>query len=77
MVIRTINAMRQKNADAVMLEAEASTFTLLPGRLVVGVMSCLGKQVTNKAALNLYENLCFIREKRLDRYYLNGVDAYV
>ncbi|CAF2989441.1 unnamed protein product [Rotaria sp. Silwood2] len=36
----------------------------------------LEAEVTNHAALNLYENLGFLREKRLYRYYLNGVDAY-
>ncbi|CAF0728246.1 unnamed protein product [Rotaria sp. Silwood1] len=36
----------------------------------------LEAEVTNDAALNLYENLGFLREKRLYRYYLNGVDAY-
>lgn len=36
----------------------------------------LEAEVNNDAALNLYENLGFLREKRLYRYYLNGVDAY-
>merc|ERR1712038_1250540 len=31
--------------------------------------------ITNKPALRLYENLGFVRDKRLFRYYLNGVDA--
>ena len=31
---------------------------------------------TNKGALRLYENLGFIRDKRLERYYLSGNDAY-
>lgn len=35
----------------------------------------LETEVTNSAALNLYENLGFVRDKRLYRYYLNGVDA--
>ena len=35
----------------------------------------LETEVTNKGALALYENLGFIRDKRLFRYYLNGVDA--
>nr|XP_002119286.1 N-alpha-acetyltransferase 30 [Ciona intestinalis]XP_026695912.1 N-alpha-acetyltransferase 30 [Ciona intestinalis] len=35
----------------------------------------LETEVTNQSALNLYENLGFIRDKRLFRYYLNGVDA--
>uniref|UniRef100_A0A183DIC2 N-acetyltransferase domain-containing protein n=1 Tax=Gongylonema pulchrum TaxID=637853 RepID=A0A183DIC2_9BILA len=36
----------------------------------------LETEVTNSDALRLYGNLGFIREKRLFRYYLNGVDAY-
>ncbi|XP_065067978.1 N-alpha-acetyltransferase 30-like [Rhopilema esculentum] len=36
----------------------------------------LETEVTNKAALQLYENLGFVRDKRLFRYYLNGVDAW-
>ncbi|CAG8722314.1 4357_t:CDS:2, partial [Ambispora leptoticha] len=31
---------------------------------------------TNVGALSLYQNLGFIRDKRLYRYYLNGVDAF-
>ncbi|RKP09255.1 acyl-CoA N-acyltransferase [Thamnocephalis sphaerospora] len=30
----------------------------------------------NQGALNLYEQLGFVRDKRLHRYYLNGVDAF-
>ena len=35
----------------------------------------LETEVSNTAALRLYENLGFVRDKRLFRYYLNGVDA--
>jgi len=35
----------------------------------------LETEVTNTGALRLYENLGFVRDKRLFRYYLNGVDA--
>lgn len=35
----------------------------------------LETEVTNKPALKLYENLGFLRDKRLFRYYLNGLDA--
>ncbi|ESO02593.1 hypothetical protein HELRODRAFT_155844 [Helobdella robusta] len=35
----------------------------------------LETEITNHAALRLYENLGFVRDKRLFRYYLNGVDA--
>lgn len=36
----------------------------------------LEAEVTNKAALMLYDNLGFIRDKRLEKYYLNGNDAF-
>jgi N-alpha-acetyltransferase 30 len=36
----------------------------------------LEAEVTNKGALSLYENLGFVRDKRLYRYYLNGVEAF-
>ncbi|XP_001950193.1 N-alpha-acetyltransferase 30 [Acyrthosiphon pisum] len=35
----------------------------------------LETEITNKPALKLYENLGFVRDKRLFCYYLNGVDA--
>lgn len=35
----------------------------------------LETEITNKPALQLYQNLGFVRDKRLFRYYLNGVDA--
>nr|CAG4635487.1 EOG090X07BN [Artemia franciscana] len=35
----------------------------------------LETEITNKAAQKLYENLGFVRDKRLFRYYLNGRDA--
>ncbi|CAH1108391.1 unnamed protein product [Psylliodes chrysocephalus] len=35
----------------------------------------LETEVTNNPALQLYEKLGFVRDKRLFRYYLNGVDA--
>ena len=36
----------------------------------------LETEVTNIAALKLYEAFGFIRDKRLIAYYLNGVDAF-
>lgn len=36
----------------------------------------LEAEVTNKGALRLYENLGFIRDKRFEKYYLNGNDAF-
>lgn len=53
LVLKSISAMVDENADEIVLETE----------------------ITNKSALCLYENLGFVRDKRLFRYYLNGVDA--
>ncbi|GLI67549.1 hypothetical protein VaNZ11_011774 [Volvox africanus] len=36
----------------------------------------LEAEVVNIGALRLYQGLGFVRDKRLHRYYLNGVDAY-
>lgn len=36
----------------------------------------LETEITNTNALKLYENLGFVRDKRLFRYYLNGVEAF-
>lgn len=36
----------------------------------------LETEITNKGALALYENLGFLRDKRLHKYYLNGGDAF-
>lgn len=36
----------------------------------------LEAEYSNKAALRLYEGLGFIRDKRLQAYYLNGSDAF-
>lgn len=53
LVIMAVKAMKEFNADEVVLETE----------------------VTNKPALKLYENLGFLRDKRMYSYYLNGLDA--
>ncbi|KAH8234625.1 hypothetical protein KR032_000740, partial [Drosophila birchii] len=36
----------------------------------------LETEITNKAALALYESLGFIRERRMMNYYMNGMDAF-
>jgi len=43
--------------------------------LCICVEVVLETEITNSAALRLYEKLGFVRDKRLFRYYLNGVDA--
>ncbi|CAO3661750.1 unnamed protein product [Rhizopus stolonifer] len=54
LVKTAIRAMKEMNADEVVLETE----------------------YTNQGALELYQRLGFIKDKRLYRYYLNGVDAF-
>ncbi len=36
----------------------------------------LETEITNKGALGLYAKLGFRRDKRLHKYYMNGVDAF-
>ena len=36
----------------------------------------LETEITNNAALQLYESFGFMRDKRLQQYYLNGNDAF-
>ncbi|GAA5803852.1 putative acyltransfersase [Helicostylum pulchrum] len=54
LVKKAIRAMKDMDADEVILETE----------------------FTNLGALGLYQRLGFIKDKRLYRYYLNGVDAF-
>ena len=36
----------------------------------------LETEITNGAALRLYQNFGFLKDKRLKKYYLNGQDAF-
>lgn len=36
----------------------------------------LETEITNKGAISLYQRLNFTRDCRLEKYYLNGVDAF-
>lgn len=36
----------------------------------------LETEITNTAALRLYESIGFLRDKRMAQYYLNGNDAF-
>jgi peptide alpha-N-acetyltransferase len=36
----------------------------------------LETEITNEGAIKLYKKLGFLKDKRLQRYYLNGVDAF-
>ena len=59
---RKIGSTLVKKAIEAMVEEEADEVVL-------------ETEITNKPALRLYEALGFVRDKRLFRYYLNGVDA--
>ncbi|KAI8885439.1 N-acetyltransferase MAK3-like protein [Backusella circina FSU 941] len=54
LVKKAVQAMKELNADEIVLETE----------------------YTNQGALGLYQGLGFIKDKRLYRYYLNGIDAF-
>lgn len=54
---------------------ELGCFEELKRSVILFWQVVLETEITNKAALRLYENLGFVRDKRLFRYYLNGVDA--
>ena len=65
LVERALAAMMQKGADEVIYQA------LMLTRFKI----CLETETTNQAAMSLYENMGFVRYKRLHRYYLNAGDA--
>ena len=56
--------------------------TALVSKVIIELynMNCsevfLETEITNNGSLALYENLGFIRDKRLHKYYLNGIDAF-
>ena len=56
--------------------------TALVSKVIIELynMNCsevfLETEITNRGSLALYENLGFIRDKRLHKYYLNGIDAF-
>ena len=56
--------------------SELVTRAIKQMKLEGGEEVVLETEITNKGALALYENLGFLRSKRLRRYYLNGQDAF-
>ncbi|KAJ3203679.1 N-alpha-acetyltransferase 30 [Clydaea vesicula] len=61
---------RKKGIGSNLIETVCITIAKAGGDEVV-----LETEVTNKGSLSLYSHLGFIKDKRLARYYLNGVDA--
>ena len=61
---------KRKIGTTLVTRAILEMFTLKADEVV------LETEMTDVPALTLYENLGFVRDKRLFRYYLNGVDAF-
>ena len=72
LVRMAIDAMIQRDADEVrtIILRSAEGCTEFVGQIA------LETEVTNTAAMKLYERLGFLRSKRLHRYYLNGNTAF-
>ena len=65
-----------ESALAAMIKKGADEVRLL-GKLIFNPSKiCLETETTNQAAMSLYENMGFVRYKRLHRYYLNAGDAF-
>ena len=71
LVRMAIDAMIEQNADEV---RSCTHCTLLSYAYAAQI--ALETEVTNTAAMKLYERLGFLRSKRLHRYYLNGNTAF-
>lgn len=79
LVRMAIDAMIERDADEVRLLSDIRVrqrglFGLLTVRYDLQIV--LETEITNTAAMKLYERLGFLRSKRLHRYYLNGNSAY-
>lgn len=62
---------RKKKIGSKLVELIISGMKAASADLIV-----LEAEVSNKGALSLYDKLNFVRETRLPKYYLSGVDAY-
>jgi ribosomal protein S18 acetylase RimI-like enzyme len=77
LVRMAIDAMIERNADEVCVQRVKSSSQFSFAHCVVcRVQIVLETEITNTAAMKLYERLGFLRSKRLHRYYLNGNSAY-
>jgi len=72
LVRMAIDAMIAGDAD----EASTARKRVDSRRLLIFLQVALETEVTNTAAMKLYERLGFLRSKRLHRYYLNGNTAF-
>lgn len=71
LVRKTLDVMIDRDADEVL---HSPDFLLLFMLRIVQI--ALETEVTNTAAMKLYERLGFLKSKRLHRYYLNGNSAF-
>jgi len=72
LVRMAIDAMIERDADEVCFQAAS----LFAKEILIVSQVALETEVTNTAAMKLYERLGFLRSKRLHRYYLNGNTAF-
>ncbi len=71
LVRKTLDVMIERDADEVLpSKTFCQSFTLRITQIA------LETEVTNTAAMKLYERLGFLKSKRLHRYYLNGNSAF-
>ena len=71
LVRMAIDAMIEQNADEVGIRTHCTIILRAHTAQIA-----LETEVTNTAAMKLYERLGFLRSKRLHRYYLNGNTAF-
>lgn len=71
LVCMAVDAMIELDADEVPLSYPSCGASLLKS-----IQVALETEVTNVAAMKLYERLGFLKSKRLHRYYLNGNSAF-
>ena len=71
LVRMAIDIMIERDADEV---GDLHSLKLNPFAQIMQI--ALETEVTNTAAMKLYERLGFLRSKRLHRYYLNGNSAF-
>ena len=72
LVRMALDAMIERDADEVSAVGDFVCFFVENGLLQIA----LETEVTNTAAIKLYQRLGFLKSKRLHRYYLNGNSAF-
>lgn len=75
LVVKVIQKMKEEGAHEVRSPTFNGTLSHSIGH-ANAVQVVLETELSNKKALQFYERLGFIRDKRLTSYYLNGMDAF-